>query len=115
MKYLLKKDPDSSSNYLDEKGVSWESPLSWLWSGILGGCGCGKSETFARQAWKVLDLFATEHKNRNWSVYDKHKYEILANWMDSKDLIEHGTSIAGSWLTEYGYEVYKTIKVLNVK
>jgi len=107
----IKKDQDM---FIDEQGVSWESPKSWLWTGILGGCGCGNSDDFGDLAWNVLDLFSQEIMERKWSVYDDPKYEIIAHWLDSKGLLEHGGSVAGSWLSELGEKVHKNIKDLLV-
>lgn len=105
--YSLKKDGEEY--YLDQDGVSWQDPESWFFCGILGGCVCGSGNLEGR-AIKVLELFATPHEDRKWSVYDEPADEILAQWMDSKELLEHGTSIGGSWLTEKGEEIYKVLK-----
>lgn len=35
--------------------------------------------------------------------------EIIAHWLDSKNLIEHGSSIQGSWLNENGKKLYETL------
>lgn len=107
--YLLKKNDDSEFGYVDNDGVSWDSPLEWLWVGVLGGCGCGHSDYLSEMAWKILKNFANDDFAGRLHVYDKDKYEILAHWMDDKELIEHGTGIGGSWLTDYGKKVYETI------
>ena len=112
-KYSLTKQEQTDENdYIDQDGTSWNSPEDWLWIGILGGCGCGNSYELSELVLKVLELFATEHEKREFSVYDDLKYEIIAHWLDSKDLIEHGTSINGSWLTEKGESIYNVIKTL---
>jgi hypothetical protein len=108
----LQKANDWEYGYIDSEGVSWASPLTWLWCGVLGGCGCGSSEDIEKIAWDVLDLFSQKHADRTWSVYDKLEFEIIAHWMDNKDLLEHGSSVAGSWLNEKGEEVHKILKGL---
>ena len=112
-KMKLRKDNDDPDWYIDQNGVSWKSPYDWLWSGILEACGCGSSDELSKIAFKVLQLFSLPHEERKWSVYDKQKYEILAHWLDSKGLLEHGSSVAGSWLTELGEDVYNNIYELT--
>lgn len=110
MKYKLTKDDDSEFGFIDQDGVSHRNPMEWLWTEILGGCGCGSSEDFAERAWKLLERFATPHDERTGNIYDEEANEILAHWLDSKKLIEHGAGIGGSWLSEEGKEVYEQIK-----
>lgn len=110
---LLKRDFDQ---YIDNEGVSWETPLDWLWSGILGGCGCGSCESLAKKAWKVLKEFSMEGDDwnkRSGIVYKDQVAEVIAHWMDSKGLTEHGSGVAGSWLSDYGQEVFETINDLH--
>lgn len=113
-KYSLKKDGDM---YLDQDGVSWDTPLGWLWSGILGGCWCGSSEELANDAFIVLSLFATDKSfEKRQEIYDHPEYEVIAHWMDKEGLIEHGTSVAGSWLTDKGEQIHQVlISVLNTE
>ena len=60
MKYKLTKENKSNENdYIDQNGLSWNSPEEWVWSGILGGCGCGSSEEFGKKSVKLLKHFAT--------------------------------------------------------
>jgi len=99
----------------DQDGVSWDSPLSWLWCGIMGGCGCGSSDTLQELAFEVLELFSKPHKDRDFSVYDKIEYEIIAHWLDNVGMIEHGSSIGGAWLSEEGEQVFESIKSVKEK
>lgn len=118
MKYSLKKDQeDSQYGYIDQNGVSYESPIQWLWIDILGGCGCGTSDRLAKRAWKVLSYFASdwdEREKNNYSVYTIPADELLAHWLTHKNLLEHGGSVGGSWLTEEGKKVYKIISSLLI-
>lgn len=111
-KYNLKLDehPCEYSKYIDQDGVSWSSIESWFFTGILGGCGCGSSDELGERAIKVFSNFASDDWDTRFSVYDNEADEVLAHWMHSKDLIEHGTSIGGSWLTEKGKNVFEVIK-----
>lgn len=88
----------------------YESPLEWLWIEVLGGCGCGSGDN-GELAWGVLEHFATPHEERPFPwYYESREREVLAHWLDSKELIEHGTSAAGSWLTEEGKRVHGIIQ-----
>lgn len=111
-KYSLKKVDDGEYGYIDQDGCSWSSPNDWLWSGILGGCGCGSSEEFGELTFKVLEFFSIPIMERTRYIYDTPIEEVIAHWLTDKGIIEHGTSIGGSWLTEKGEEVYKSIKSL---
>ncbi len=111
--FWLKKEGKSGEfDYIDQDGVSSNSPFEWLFTGILGGCGCGGADELGERAYKILDLFATPHMERTWSVYNNDVDEVLAHWLDSKGLTEHGGSISGSWLTEKGTQIHTSIKGL---
>lgn len=109
-KTLTKISDDEKYGYIDESGCSWNSPEEWLWLEILGGCGCGSGDEIEKIVFNVLELFATEFNERAWSVYDDLKYEIIAHWMEHKGLLEHGSSVGASWLSEEGKRIYKIIK-----
>lgn len=114
--YSLKKVREDEWGYEDQDGCHWDSVSSWFWGGVLGGCGCGSSEELGEMAVKLLKHFATPHMERKLDLYDSEAYEILAHWMSEKDLIEHGTSVGGSWLTEKGEEVYEAVNnFLDIK
>lgn len=93
----------------DQDGVFHEGPHQWLFVSILGGCGCGSSETFALEAVRLLREFGMDISARAIKVYDDRFHELMAHWFDSADLIEHGTSIAYPWLTQKGKEVLAAI------
>lgn len=109
--YSLKKEGPEGVDfgYIDQDGVSFDSPANWLFTGILGGCGCGSSDEIADKAVAVLEFFSREIGSRDWSFIDGEN-EILAHWLDSKGLLEHGSSIGGSWLSKEGEQVLKSLK-----
>lgn len=108
--YSLKKERDGGDfDYVDQDGISFNSPANWLFTGIMGGCGCGSSDDIADKAVAVLEFFSREIGSRDWNFIDGEN-EILAHWLDSKDLLEHGSSIGGSWLSQKGEQVLKAIK-----
>ncbi len=95
--------------YIDQDGESWETLEDWLFMGVLGGCKCGTSEELGGLALRVLALLAQPHESRTWSIRDDERAEIIAHWMYSRELLEHGSSIGGAWLTEKGKRVYATL------
>jgi len=103
----MKKDRYKWEDALET--CAFDSKEEFLWIYVLGGCGCGSYDKNIKVAWKVFELFATPHDNRKFSIYDKPEYEIVAHWLDSKNLIEHGTGIGGSWLTEEGEKLYNLL------
>ena len=92
----------------DLKECAYDSKEEFLWIYVMGGCGCGSSEELQEMAWKVFKLFA-DGSGERWTIYDKLEYEAIAHWLDSLELIEHGTSIGGSWLSEEGKKLYKLL------
>ena len=105
---LIKKHESYEFDYIDQNGVSHNSPAWWLWS-ILGGCGCGNSDQLAEKAVKLLKHFASDHNKREWDIYKDEEAEVIAHWMYSKELIDHGGSIGDSWLSETGELIFKSI------
>lgn len=110
--FLKKQNKSIEYDYIDEQGCSWDSPESWFWSGVLGGCGCGSSDYLAERAIRLLKNFSLrgDDWDKRFSIYDRIGDEILAHWFNDKELTEHGTSIYGSWLTKKGERV---LGVLN--
>lgn len=109
---LLKKQDSIDYPFIDNDGVSHPSLEAWLFTGLLGGCGCGSSENFGTLALAILKHFGTPHGERNLSVYDKPEYELMAHWFESNGWIEHGTSVGGAWLTDKGKEILDTVNKL---
>lgn len=109
--YSLTRVESGEFGLLDQDECSWNTVEDWLFIGILGGCGCGSSEEFGKAAVSLLEFFATDILERKGSIYENDGFrELLAHWFDSKDLIEHGSSINGSWLTDKGKQIYAAIK-----
>lgn len=92
-----------------ELDCHYESPADFLWFYVLNGCGCGSSSDFKEEAWKLFEDFALDREEK-WNLYENPLRELLGHWLDSKDLIEHGTSIRGSWLNDEGKKLYETLK-----
>lgn len=92
-------------------GVSYDDAADYLWVGVLGGCGCGSADLLADKAVAVLKNFELEPTDPSrFYVGENVTNELLAHWLDSKGLLEHGGSVSGSWLTDKGKEVLQLIK-----
>lgn len=102
-------------NYEAPDGAWYASPEEYIWIGVLGGCGCGWSEHYAELAVKLLEFFNTKHMERDLKFIDDYEVELMAHWLDSKELIEHGGGIGGSWLTEKGKELLKLYQTESTK
>lgn len=87
---------------------SYDSPADFLWFYILKGCGCGSSSEFKEEAWKVFDAFANG-SGFSLDMYNNPTIELLAHWIDSKNLVDHGSSIQGSWLNGDGKKIYELL------
>ncbi len=78
----------------------------------MGFCGCYDDELM-EDVIAVLMAFDAD-KPPHYSTLpisgpDKYR-ELILHAMDNAGLIEHGTSIRGSWLTDKGKEVLQTVK-----
>jgi hypothetical protein len=108
-KYWLKKEGEGDFSYKDQDGVSWGSPKQWLWIGFLGGCGCGSSDDFAEEAFKLLEHYNTPHEARTLEIYEDRFYELMAHWFDTVGLTDHGRSVSSAWLSDKGKQIYNCI------
>ena len=76
----------------------------------LGIC-CGNTTEMREHLHKTLTIFAlrgAEQWDRSVSLMDQHLGKdsamrtVYLHFLDKLDLIEHGTGISGSWLTNHG-------------
>lgn len=94
------------------KECGYDNRANFLWIYIMKGCCCGSdNET---DAWEVFKRFHERTDNR-WDMYEDNKrhLEVLVYWMNSLGLIEHGGSIAGSWLSEDGEWLWEQLHSKN--
>jgi hypothetical protein len=108
--YFLTKKNDGWMDFIDQDGVSHDCPEEWFWIAILGGCGCGSSEEFANKAVELLTYFSSDDKD--YHTLDNFT-ELMAHWFHGADLIEHGSNIRGSWLTDKGKQILGIINELK--
>jgi len=79
-------------------------------------CGCSEDDLVAKELIKVLEWAKEDCEKRE--RYDK-LYEndgvfyIIAGFLDNRYMIEHGTSIRCSWITEDGKILLETLKNID--
>lgn len=104
-------EPDGSTAHTarDDQGQAAyltvvHDEIGWAYAVIyddLGNCGCGYAEerlALVRQVLRDCPLYEDER----WRSYSGPLGEWLLSIMSHADLIEHGSSIGGSWITEKG-------------
>lgn len=112
-KYKLEKVSEyGDHDYLGHDGCNYDSPEDYVWIAVLGGCGCGYADRYGELAIELLRYFNTPHMERDREFWQKDEFEteLMAHWLDNKDLLEHGTSIGGSWLSESGKQLLDVIE-----
>lgn len=113
---------DPEFNIVDEEGVHHDGIEGWCAS-FLGFCGCGRPEDPLETVLGVLSAFEAMRAARdvkddataNMAWEQIHRiaptegeyaglgYSLLY-MLDDKGLIDHGSSVHGSWLTDDGKE-----------
>lgn len=107
--------PDKEFWFVDKDGCSWTSTEEYLFVGVLGGCGCGLSKEIGEDVMLVFEAIAagldnTDARAKSFELIYKDRYhELIAHWLDSRDLTDHGTSIAGGWLTKKGEGIWAEV------
>lgn len=68
-------------------------------------CGCGTPSAFWDAVQAILEHFEQPimERDHEWVCADRFRY-FAVNALDSCGVIEHGSGIAGSWLTDSGKE-----------
>lgn len=77
-------------------------------------CGCGLPESAWEIVLRLLGYFGTPHEDRNLDEFRDEDY-LAAYVIDHCGLIEHGTSIGGSWLTDDGKEALRFLRKHGVE
>ena len=101
----IKKEDWFAGNYeyTDNKGVSWNSPQERFVIGLCGICGCGLDQI----KYDIIQVFIDIAEDRQ--IKDTKYNELILNVLTHADLLEHGTGIHGSWLTDKGKAEYKKL------
>jgi len=118
---IMSKWKDGEFLYKAENGVGYDSPKQYFGIEVMGFCGCA-SDYLIDVTWNIINgLYLAKKNDESW-FYDyegkKEDYtslqECILFILDSKEIIEHGSSIRGSWLTDKGFAIIdKIIKEQN--
>ncbi len=117
MSEVPEPDTDNPGRWMLD-GCSYDSEWSAWSTGVLGMCACGSPEdayNFLRLALQGFDRRGVHDKppTREWINAEAALVEMvkaspetaahaLLHLLDSRDVIEHGGSVGGSWLTALG-------------
>jgi hypothetical protein len=109
-------------------GCDYDNIKDYILTGLLGFCGCGMPEEALK--WLRGCLADIEHRTEvEWKqsppVYQGRIYArmeplprgveyLLWYWMDKLELIEHGGSVGGSWLTERGKHLLRRLEKIDL-
>lgn len=90
----------------------------------LGFCGCGSPEgtcdyiltmlrMFHRSNSMMQTLFGSDSvsNGRQKLGMTEEQLDFILKWLDSVHLTDHGSSVYGSWLTDYGILVKNILKI----
>lgn len=102
-------NPELMAKWNDDE-FQWAYDLMFDNQG-LRQCGCGYFEgrlELIRQALGDMPLYNLERDNRD--KYRTDLGEMFLCLLGGAELIEHGSSIGGSWLTEKGERLLKVLK-----
>lgn len=85
---------------------AFDNAADFLWIYVMQGCGCGSSDTYREDFWNMFEAIANRN-DKTFELIYKDKYnELIAQMLDSRGLLEHGSSISGSWLSSIGKKLY---------
>jgi hypothetical protein len=85
----------------------------------LGLCGCGIPEAAYELVRDVLVLVADDEDRHGWAPLVKTllgspgAYHLIMSSLDEADLIDHGSSIDGAWLTDKGRWYASTLRMIE--
>lgn len=91
----------------------FDSSKDFLWIYVMEGCGCGSSDDYREDFW-IMFIAIAEKKSDNFEFIYKDRYnELIAQMLDSRGLLEHGSSIGGSWLSYAGEKLHELLTKTN--
>lgn len=94
------------NEYLDRDGVTWPSYEDYIFVGLLGYCGCYDDELFSDvlAVFKAFDEGCCYYTDIRVEGPPRYK-ELILHDLTRAGLLEHGTSVRASWLTDAGRRV----------
>lgn len=87
--------------WLDDQGTSWTSPTAFVAIKLLGFCGCGAEDEALDFVLEALEAFG-DHRHIHELLPDNGLGAFVLYQFDHLGLIEHGTTVRASWLTDDG-------------
>lgn len=92
----------------DFNTCGFDGPKDFLWIYVMKGCGCGQSDTYREDFWAMFEKIAKKEDRFEYISKDLY-HELIAQMLDSRGLLDHGSSIYGSWLSPAGEKLYKLL------
>lgn len=114
------KQPDGT--YLVDD-VTYDDAIAYMQIGILGFCGCGNTDDNLRFVLSILRLLH-DRSNSHMAGFEPYTKDLIRlcggeiqlyfvlYTLDSLQLIEHGSSIGGSWPTPKGIDLINDLTEL---
>ncbi len=107
---------------------TYNSLYEFIYYEAIGGCGCGDSDKFigyVKDIYKSLfeknKMYDTPDypefiKKTSELIYKTEINQLIVMIFDKYDIVDHGSSIGGCWLTEFGVSLhYAWIKEMNIE
>jgi hypothetical protein len=80
------------------------SAAYYLWFDVLGGCGCGNADVIGVETATLFSAIAKRCAHAE--IFADSYHELMAHWFDSLQLIDHGSNIGSSVLSDKGRQVW---------
>lgn len=100
IKTLLKDNYEFCMGYIDKEGYHYDSAQELLQSYLLNICSCGRpidNYNFCIDVLSNIININSVIKDKSWEATI-----FLINDLNKQELLEHGSSIGSSWLTDEG-------------
>ncbi len=109
--FEFKTDPDNDM-ILGADGCHYDTIPEAAYGSFLELCGCGNPEDIHLVLIEILQAQRDDHESlididKVAVIVEKNKdqiAEMVLHVLERANLIEHGTSVRGSWPTERGYQ-----------
>lgn len=98
----------NSKKYIDDEGNEYDNKIEYLHIAFFEFCVCG--DVFKNIYYIYNMLKKVEKKDLN--NLNDCSYIFFIYWADKENLIEHGTSIDFSWLTEKAKKFIRDVEIL---
>jgi len=97
-------------------GVSYEDELEYILLETVGFCGCGSPEDAAKFLMECLETHEKpedhdyDKDKEFWSKHGSGGEYFIRYALDRSGLTEHGGSVGGAWLTDFGNHVLELLR-----